>query len=325
MSLLLPALLGLALAQAPTEPPGTVTVRVAIDDRGPKRLVAPMLELDVEGVAPAAFSDDGAVDGDVVQDHILMATVDADQREELTFRVRDGGVVLGSFDVLLPSAGAADFALKSVAGDPPLVLDLAAPPMPGGGDGPGLEVGEGERAGDDQISLRVFVDDRAVVRLQEPRIVVDQTGASPADLLDDGSLDGDTARDRVFVGELTVARAQYVTLYVRDRGVDVGQAKVFLPSTAEAEVNLVTLDGAAGVELKSEPTATGSTETPATGTAAMGGGGDRFVHVLWVALALFAMGFAYVRAVVSTRWEDEVRPLLARLRRHLDRVAPEEE
>jgi hypothetical protein len=57
----------------------------------------------------------------------------------------------------------------------------------------------------------------------------------------------------------------------------------------------------------------------------MSGGGDRFVHVLWVAIALFAMGFAYVRAVVATRWDDEVRPLLGRLERHLDAVAPEEE
>lgn len=323
---LLPALFGLALAQAPTSaPPGTVTVRVAIDDRGPRMLAAPVLEVDQPGVAPAAFSDDGSVDGDVVQDGIQMVSVELEQREDLTFRVRDGGAVLGSFDVLLPSSGGADFALKTTAGDPPLVLDLAAPPMPGGSGGPGLEVGEGERAADDQIALRVFVDDRAVVRLQEPRIVVDQTGATPSDLLDDGSLEGDTARDRVFVGELTVARAQYVTLYVRDRGVDVGQAKVFLPSTAQAEVNLVTLDGAAGIELKSEPTATGSTDGPATGTAAMSGGGDRFVHVLWVAIALFAMGFAYVRTVVATRWEDEVRPLLARLKRHLDTVAPEEE
>lgn len=325
MSPLLPALLGLALAQAPPAPPETVSVRVAIDDRGPRRLVAPTLELEQAGLAPVPFSDDGTVEGDVVQDGIQMATADAERRQEMTFRVRDQGVVLGSFDVSLPATGSADFALKTKPGDPPLILDLSAPPMPTRGDRSG-QPGEGEElAADDQLLLHVFVDDRALARLQAPRLVVVQPGVEPADLLDDGSGPRDTAGDRVFGVAVTVSRAQHVTLLVRDRGVDVGSAKVFLPSTDQADVNLVTLDGDPGIELRSEPTAVGGTDAPAGSGAAVTGGTDRFVHVLWVAIALFAMAFAYLRSVVATRWEDEVQPLLARLRRHLDRVAPEEE
>jgi len=326
---LVPALLGVALAQST---PDAITVRVAIDDRTAAILEAPTLEVEQDGVVPVRFSDDGHVEGDRVEDRIHMAAVKLAQTEKLTFRVRDRGEVLGSFDVSLPSSGTADFALKTVKGDPPLVIDFAAPPIPGGSGGPGLLLGaDGAEDGDedgaaaDQISLRVFVDDRAVARLQEPRVVVDEEGATPSLLFDDGSLEGDAARDRIFLGELTVARAEYVTLVVEDLGLPVGRAKVFLPSTTEAEVHLVTLDGGEGLELKSEPTATGGTDGPAVGSSAMAPGRDRFVHVLWVAIAMFAMGLAYVRSVVATRWEQDVRPLLERLRRHLDTVASGEE
>ena len=325
---LLFALVGLAYAQSE---PDLLTVRVAIDDRVAGILDAPVLEVEQDGVAPAPFSDDGKVEGDRVDDSIQLASVQLAQTEKLTFRVRDQGTVLGSFDVSLPSSGTADFALKTVDGDPPLVFDFAAPPIAKSAGGPGLVLGaegadesESESAGD-QIALRIFVDDRAVARLQDPRIAVAEEGATPAVLYDDGSLEGDTVLDRIYVGELTVARAEYVALVVEDLGLPIGRVKVFLPSTTKAEVNLVTLDGGAGLELKSEPTATGGTDGPSAASSAMNPGRDRFVHVLWVAIAMFAMGLAYVRAVVSARWEQDVRPLLERLRRHLDSVSPGEE
>jgi hypothetical protein len=322
IALALAALLVAALFSptARADAPPTIAVRVAIDDRVAGRLVSPVLAVDQAGLDAVPFTDDGAVPGDVVKDGILMATADAARHETLRFTVLDQGEALATFDVVLPSSGGADFALKSTTGSPAVVLDLAAPAMPGGS---GLTALDGDPSGGDRIHLRVVVDDRAVVRLQEPTLVVDQTGVDPMTLLDDGSLDGDVANDRVFVSEVDVGRAQYLTLYVEDRGVSVGSVKVFLPSTSDAEVNLLTVDGATGLELKSEPTATSSTDSPSTSAAATGGGSDRFVHVLWIGIGLFAMGFAYLRVVVATRWDADVRPLLERQRRFLDRAEGE--
>ena len=41
--------------------------------------------------------------------------------------------------------------------------------------------------------------------------------------------EGDTVLDRIYVGELTVARAEYVALVVEDLGLPIGRVKVFLP------------------------------------------------------------------------------------------------
>ena len=118
-----------------------------------------------------------------------------------------------------------------------------------------------------------------------------------------------------------VARSQYLSLEVEDRGQEVGKLSVFLPSSSAAEVRAQTVEGAEGLRLVTEPTGTGTTDDPSAGTsaaAASGGAGGQLAHVLWVGIALFAMAFAYVRNVVANTWSAEVQPLLGRMEGYLD-------
>jgi hypothetical protein len=297
---LVPFVVGVAVAQDET-----IALRIAIDDREVGRLVRPVVRMDLPGnVFEVQFTDDGSVDGDVARDHIFLARVDAPRRETLSFAIHDGDTQLKAFKVALPAGDAADFAYKTVAGPEVLVRDLKAPPIPDSNRRPLEE--EADAGAGDRMTLHVKVDDMALRRLQQPTVGLAVDGAAAFDLLDDGSITDDTPQDGAY-------RA------------DIEKVKVFLPSTGEADVDLRTLDGDEGIELKREPTAADANDGasgagPEGATGASSAAAARFVHVLWLAIALFAMGFAYVRSVVATRWESEVRPLLRRMERFLDQA-----
>ncbi len=316
---LVPFVVGVAVAQDET-----IALRIAIDDREVGRLVRPVVRMDLPGnVFEVQFTDDGSVDGDVARDHIFLARVDAPRRETLSFAIHDGDTQLKAFKVALPAGDAADFAYKTVAGPEVLVRDLKAPPIPDSNRRPLEE--EADAGAGDRMTLHVKVDDMALRRLQQPTVGLAVDGAAAFDLLDDGSITDDTPQDGAYRADIEVGRAQYVELVVKDRGTSLGKVKVFLPSTGEADVDLRTLDGDEGIELKREPTAADANDGasgagPEGATGASSAAAARFVHVLWLAIALFAMGFAYVRSVVATRWESEVRPLLRRMERFLDQA-----
>lgn len=323
---------GTAVAQS-NDVPG-LTIRVAVDDRDQRRLSKATLLVDQPGAAPVPFRDDGQVSGDVPGDRIWMVSATVARAESLTFSVLEDGVPVGRLSVALPSEGAADVATKTVVDG--LVLDTRAPAMPAasGAAGQPLVVSaapSGERVasgdgGADRITVRFSVDDQAAGRLAAgATVVVAQDGVEPAILMDDGeTADDSKAGDRVYAAQLEVARAQYLGFTLMTGGDDsapLGELSVFLPSSSEALVRLRTTESAAGLELQTEPTALGSTEAPAQSGASTaggsGGGSDHFVHVLWVLIGLAAVGFSYVRRVVSTEWAKEVRPVVRRLDRWL--------
>jgi hypothetical protein len=190
------------------------------------------------------------------------------------------------------------------------VLDVAAPKM------------QGELATADRITVRLVVDDRALSRLTEPRLVTDQRDVQPVPLRDDGREAGDVAGDELWLGTVEVARSQYLTLEVQDAGTSVGSLSVFLPSSSEAEIRVQTVEGSEGLRLVTEPTGTSTTDDPSTGTASASSASSsdtgRLAHVLWVGIALFAMGFAYLRAVMARQYAEEVQPVLRRMERFLD-------
>lgn len=300
---------GLAVAQADD---GRVRLRVALNDKAEGRLAAPVLAVTSEdGLAPVPFRDDGAQVGDDKNDQVYVASVDVLRAESVGIAIRDGDAELGTFAVLLPSGVTnKDVALKTRGGAPAVVLDVAAPKI------------QGELATADRITVRLVVDDRALTRLTDPTMVTDQRDVQPVPLRDDGRVEGDVAGDNLWLGTAEVARSQYLTLEVRDAGGSVGSLSVFLPSSSEAEIRVQTVEGAEGLRLVTEPTGTSTTDDPTTGTAASSGAGGaaggRLAHVLWVGIALFAMGFSYLRSVVARQYADEVQPVLRRMERFLD-------
>jgi hypothetical protein len=181
-----------------------------------------------------------------------------------------------------------------------------------------------------RASLEVLVDDRVAERLTagaEPlagpagvgaRIGARQQGVAAVALHDDGLPPDSAAGDGIFAGTLQLALAERVTVYVEDGTGVVGELSVFLPSAREAVVRLRTLADPPGLALAQEASAVGGSSTAVTATTATDAGRDRLAHVLWVAICLFAVGFAYMRSVVAQRWSAEVQPLLLRIGRFLD-------
>lgn len=213
-----------------------------------------------------------------------------------------------------------------------LLARAEAPPPPQSGPpaagivppaAPGMPAGSSPETATDspfRAALVVYVDDRVAERLEGATVGVRQAGSRSAPLRDDGVAPDGAAGDRVYAARLDVALAERVGLHVDDTRGAVGELSVFLPSAREAEVRLRTLGDPPGLALAQEATAIGGSATGG-GAVTPGGAGDgrdRLAHVLWVMIALFAIGFTYVRAVVSRRWEGEVEPVLRRLERYLD-------
>ncbi|NOY28235.1 MAG: hypothetical protein GXP62_20420 [Oligoflexia bacterium] len=182
--------------------------------------------------------------------------------------------------------------------------------------------GASDPQGADQVQVELTLDDRAADRVQAPRIVVVQDGSKTVALSDDGTVPGDTAADGIWMGAMVVRRTQYLSFTVQDGDTPLAELTAFLPSTGQASVHLRTLDGDPGVELVAEAEATTSTQSPPSSSASSGSGGvndDRLAYVLWTAVALFAIAFAYLRSVMWRAWRDELRPVIQKLDRYLDR------
>lgn len=290
---------------------GEVELRLAVDDRAARRLSAPSVQ--VGAAEPLPLADDGATSGDIAGDRIFFLARSVPRTDPLRLVLRDGDAIVGEVQAVLPLAGPADLSLKTESGAPGVRIDTAAPPI-------GV-AGEGDRP--DRLALRVEVDDRALRRLRSPALRTSQTGAEGSPLRDDGSLPGDTPGDGVFVASLDVARVQSLGLEVAEGGAAVGRVQVFLPNTGEAEVKLQTVDTAEGLALLSEAVATGAVQG-ASATPAEGGGGGiaGLGHLLWVAIAGFALVFTQMRTLLQHRWDQEIAPRLARLDRVLDRLDP---
>ncbi len=306
---------------------GQLTIRIAIDDRVVHRLVAPVLE--TTGGPAALFADNGVYTGDMAGDLIYFAQVSipapAVPADHVTVHIRDNSVDFGEFDVPLKPDGRGDLALKTRTGQPAIVVDSAAPPMPASTSVSATPVAAIEGAGPtaaDKIILNMQVDDRTANRLHTAHLLVDQAGAVAAPLRDDGVAPDEQANDGIYVCQLTVSRTQTVVVNVFDEpdGV-IGTQSIFLPSSSEATVHLQTLSVAPGIALAKEPEGGGGASSPTGGggtTETGSGGGDRVSQILWVFIALFAVGFTWARTVVGQRWATEVKPVLARLERWLD-------
>ncbi|RME26097.1 MAG: hypothetical protein D6798_07325 [Deltaproteobacteria bacterium] len=322
---------------------GTSTLLVvSLDDRPGRRLQAPAVDVDLPGVGVRAMADDGSRIGDRADDGIWMWAGTVPAGETRTLRLLDGDRQLAALDLAIPAGDRAFFAYKLLA-DGSVVPDPAARPIervgdviPTSGDivGAASAMGGGARAaeegtrggdrpvGDDEVRVRLFLDDRAVQRVHDPIVVVPDQGRGPVHLADDGRVAGDTPDDGIYVGDLVVQRTQYLRFEVADGDDPLGELTVFLPSTGQAEVRMRSTEGEPGIELAVEPTAQGANEGPASG----GGSAsvvvvDRLAHVVWVGVALFAIAFAWLRSVLWKAWTDEVRPVLAKLDRWLDAQA----
>jgi hypothetical protein len=159
-----------------------------------------------------------------------------------------------------------------------------------------------------------LVDDRAIGRLVKPTLFLDQDGAQPVPITDDGAIEEDTAGDGIYAAILLAKREEYLTIKLEDGGEAVGSLTVFLPSTREAVIRLRTADGTPGIELSAEPLPLAGTDSPQGEGGGPLGGGGRLAHVVWVAIVLFAIAFGYLRLVLWRIWREELEPLLRQLR-----------
>ena len=170
-----------------------------------------------------------------------------------------------------------------------------------------------ESTGSDQIEVKMLVDDRILQKLNDPTVRVGQADVPPAPLRDNGEGADETAGDGIFASQFTVFRDEYLQVSLEDGGKPIGQMTVFLPSSNKAVIQLRTTSDSAGLKLLTEPQALDTVDSPGNEDEQSQVSTDKLAHILWVGIALFAIGFTYVRNVVYRKWNSEVDPLLSRL------------
>jgi hypothetical protein len=171
----------------------------------------------------------------------------------------------------------------------------------------------------DEILVKLTVDDRVLQKLSKPSVVAGD-GMEGVLLHDDG-LNGDRlAGDQVFFCSFKVEREEYLLFSIQDKEEQIGELTVFLPSTNEANIRIRTTEEQAGLKLLTEPQALSDVDSPSSQTTIVQQGSGRLSHVLWIGIILFSIGFAFVRNTLQRRWDEEVKPLLDRLERYLDKA-----
>lgn len=178
----------------------------------------------------------------------------------------------------------------------------------------------------DRISLRFVVRDDVALKLAHPALRLELGTTELVELLDDGSLEGDTPGDHVWVGEKDLRRVQKLDFTLLDAatGQAQGSASLFLPAADEATITLRTSEGDPPLVIEGEDGAStsgdgSSAAVPVTTSAASESSGDRFTYLLWVVLLLGLLGFGYMRVVVRRIYVQDFLPTWRKLDRWLDR------
>lgn len=262
------------------------------------------------------LSDDGSLEGDKARDQIWFGAIELSPSEFAEGRFMDGSQLLGRVKIALPSASASKVTLRYNSFG--LTVKMNAQDALESTTEDSLVVrattkGEETSSSDDHIALTVYLDDRLLQKMKEPTLSVNQDGVESVVFQDNGTAGDEEAGDGLLLAKVLISRSEYAQIMISDQDKEQGKLRVFLPSTSESIVWLRTAEN--GVKLLSEPTPESSNsspqETSSSGTTQLST--DRLAHVLWVGIALFAIGFAYFRSVVFERWTGEVQPALLKL------------
>ncbi len=125
----MPLLPMILLAALPSMGQDQVTDRIAlrfvVRDEVTLRLASPALRLDLGTAELLPLLDDGSLPGDTPGDHIWVADIDLRRVQKLSFTLLDTatGQAQGSASLFLPAADDAVITLRTMEGDPPLVIE----------------------------------------------------------------------------------------------------------------------------------------------------------------------------------------------------------
>jgi hypothetical protein len=227
---LLLALLSFALAGD-----DQIRVTLVVDDREARRLGAAQVVVEDQPPVTASITDDGSCAGDMPGDHIAMACFDIRRRETLSFGVLEGGQRLGAFNLFLPNAAQATVSLRTRAGSPALLMDMAAEqPVYSDPEGPGAETRPKDR-----ILVMVSIGGELGRGLRAPELrAMDRDDAEPVEASDAGLLLGDKAGDGVWRADLAVLRTATLELGLFDGGRFLGTVELPLPAKQRAYVGI---------------------------------------------------------------------------------------
>ncbi len=264
----------------------TSLLRVSIQDGTDRALVAPVLSIEgQEGVEPVAASDEGLLQDDQAGDGTWRADITVLRTPTVTITLEDGDTPLGKATFSLPAAREVAVSLVR-RGDPArLVVTTEAISSLGG---------------QDSMVLVVELDDRAAALLEAPIISVDQGDVEPRAALDDGSVAGDVAQDRIFMTELEVVRNPRVVITVRDGDTLLGSVDAPLPASDSTTVRLRTRHGSPAIALVEELDMRGG------GSDSGSGGGGNLWMLVWLNVGLFVLLFAWVRRAVRRAIDKEL-------------------
>ena len=212
----------------------SLVVRVAIDDRQFGRLDSPKVL--VEGLETALL-DNGALPGDVANDKIYVAQVNIQHQQSIVLSIQNtNGEIIGEVEVSVPKASSATYQLKT--SEKGVVLDLNAPNMPireaeapEDATPPLLIQGtarETDSVGEGQSEILIQIDATGRT-LKEPMVTLNDRPEWTI-LTDDGSVEGDTAGDGVYMGVISLPSRESLGFQVSDSGRVLGNLQASLPS-----------------------------------------------------------------------------------------------
>ena len=102
-----------------------IALRFVVRDDVALKLASPALRLDLGPAELLPLVDDGSIDGDIPGDHVWVGEMDVRRVQKLAFTLLDTstGQAQGSASLFLPAADDAIITLRTMDGDPPLVIE----------------------------------------------------------------------------------------------------------------------------------------------------------------------------------------------------------
>jgi hypothetical protein len=122
---LLPVLMIAALPALGQPATDRIALRFEVHDDVALKLSAPSLRLDLSTAELLPLLDDGSLPGDTPGDHIWVAETDLRRVQRLSFTLIDTatGQAHGDAGLFLPAADEATIRMRTMDGDPPLVIE----------------------------------------------------------------------------------------------------------------------------------------------------------------------------------------------------------
>ena len=214
-----------------------IVVRIEINDQTMRVLRNPQVRIDD---IISDLLDNGTIMGDIAEDGIYVSQFSMPKKDNFVLRVENdtGNTAFAEVTLDVITTGSASFFLRSTKDG--LQLENKVP-LQVHEENPkeSMQAKERKVAQVREGSIQIlFSIDATKRKLSAPQIR-SKDSENWLNLLDDGSVEGDTVRDDIWTGILNIPASESVTIYMQDRQERIANIALSLPSAPGAEFHCV--------------------------------------------------------------------------------------